>query len=176
MFYFILSIILSTLIGILCYYRSYDEDLGFSIGVIIFIVLMAVSLFNNFIGYTEVEYEKVVYEIEGLELQNEETVNGNFLLGTGYITSSNKIQYIYFAKTEFGKQLKTEDASTIYLVETNEKKPQLIEKRKQKIRKTNFIDKLWSEEEENKILLDILEKKILIVPENTIQIEYKVEV
>lgn len=176
MFYFILSIILSTLIGILCYYRSYDEDLGFSIGVIIFIVLMAVSLFNNFIGYTEVEYEKVVYEIEGLELQNEETVNGNFLLGTGYITSSNKIQYIYFAKTEFGKQLKTEDASTIYLVETNEKKPQLIEKRKQKIRKTNFIDKLWSEEEENKILLDILEEKILIVPENTIQIEYKVEV
>ena len=176
MFYFILSIILSTLIGILCYYRSYDEDLGFSIGVIIFIVLMAVSLFNNFIGYTEVEYEKVVYEIEGLELQNEETVNGNFLLGTGYITSSNKIQYIYFAKTEFGKQLKTEDFNTIYLVETNEKKPQLIEKRKQKIRKTNFIDKLWSEEEENKILLDILEKKILIVPENTIQIEYKVEV
>ena len=176
MFYFILSIILSTLIGILCYYRSYDEDLGFSIVFIIIIVLMTVSLFNNFIGYTEVEYEKVAYEIEGLELQNEETVNGNFLLGTGYRTSSNKIQYIYFAKTEFGKQLKTEDASTIYLVETNKKKPQLIEKRKQKIRKTNFIDKLWGEEEENKILLDILEEKILIVPENTIQIEYKVEV
>lgn len=176
MFYFVLSIILSILIGILCYYRSYDEDLSFSIGVIIFIVLMAVSLFNNFIGYTEIEYETVAYEIEGLELQNQEELTGNFILGIGYVENSNKIQYIYFAKTEFGKQLKTEDANTIYLVETNEKKPQLIEKRKQKIRKTNFIDKLWGEEEENKILLDILKEKILIVPENTIQIEYKVEV
>lgn len=181
MIYCILSILILLLVYVSIYYFTYDDDSATTIAVLVFMVLAGTSIINNFIGISEpIEYQQTECTITGLEsLNTEQTkINGAFILGTGTVSSSNnpKIQYVFFANTDYGKQLRTTDTQKIYLKETDKEEPKLINIRQKRVRKLNWIDYLWGNKNEEKIMTDILTGQILIVPTNTIKIEYNVEI
>lgn len=176
--------ILCILIVILAYIALYaltDDEIAGSIVMLLLIVFITVPIVNQFVGVGEpIEYQEVECTITGLELNNQEqaNLNGAFILGSGTIKGSktSKPQYIFFSNTEYGKQLRTTDTNTIYLRETDDEEPKLINIRQKRIRKLNWIDYLWGNKAEEEIVNDMLKGQILIVPTNTIKIEYSVEI
>lgn len=122
-------------------------------------------------------YEKKQYDIQGLEnnISTSQETNGAFILGFGYINSNDKdnIKYYYFKVDELGKKLETLEItnySDIYIRETDDTEPCLIY--------------VYEETENNKFFEWLLGKhtytnksaEVLVVPKNTIKIEYNVEV
>ena len=179
--YIIFSIIVLVAIYGILYKVTFDEDFASSICVLLFFVLLTTPMINQTIGVQEpFEYQEELYTITGLELKNESStqLNGHFILGTGYINGSNKdkLQYVFFANTEYGKQLKTTDTNNIYLRETDDEEPKIINIKQKRIRKTNFIDLLWGNKNEEEIVRDDLVGQIVVVPTNTIKIDYNIEI
>ena len=176
--------ILCILIAILTYIALYvltDDEIAGSIVMLLLIIFTVVPIVNQFTGVGEpIEYQEVVCTITGLELNNQEQINlnGAFILGSGTIKGSkvSKPQYIFFSNTEYGKQLRTTDTDTVYLKETDDEEPKLINIKQKRIRKLNWIDYLWGNKAEEEIINDMLKGQILIVPTNTIKIEYNVEI
>lgn len=180
MIYCILCILIAILTYIALYVLTGDEIAG-SIVMLLLIIFTAVPIVNQFTGVGEpIEYQEVVCTITGLELNNQEQINlnGAFILGSGTIKGSkvSKPQYIFFSNTEYGKQLRTTDTDTVYLKETDDEEPKLINIKQKRIRKLNWIDYLWGNKAEEEIINDMLKGQILIVPTNTIKIEYNVEI
>ena len=176
--------ILCILIAILTYIALYaltDDEIAGSIVMLLLIVFTAVPIINQFVGVEEpIEYQEVECTITGLELNNQEQANlsGAFILGSGTIKGSktSKPQYIFFSNTEYGKQLRTTDTNTIYLRETDDEEPKLINIRQKRIRKLNWIDYLWGNKAEEETISDILKGQILVIPTNTIKIDCNVEI
>ena len=146
------------------------------LGMLFCIISGITLLINNNIGIEEKIYTRTAYEIASLEIVNSNDYKGSFVLGTGYIGNSQNLKYAFFINTENGKQLKTINAEKVYLIETNQESPKMQEEVKQFIRKTTWVDTLWGTKEEEKIMLETIEKQTLIIPENTIQIEYNIEI
>lgn len=122
-------------------------------------------------------YEEKQYDIQGLEnnIITSKDTNGAFILGFGYVNSDTKetIKYYYFKVDEIGKKLETLEITNnidVYIRETNEIEPCYLYI--YEIRKPNSFWKwfLGDFENENKIA------DVLVVPENTIKIEYNVEI
>lgn len=176
MLYCILTLVLAILIGVITYMMTYDDENGFAAGMSIFIISGVILLINNNIGAEERPYKRTAYEISSLEVINSTNYTGAFILGTGSVGSSQSMKYVFFINDENGKQLKTINAEGVYLIETNQETPKLQEEVKQFVRKTNWIDTLWGTTEKEKIMLETIEKQTLIIPENTIKIEYNVEI
>ena len=133
--------------------------------------LITLSIFTVDVG-TKTE---VLYEIYGLESNKEtESSSNSFVLGCGILknSSTTKIKYYFFKETTKGKILKSivAENSNVYIKETNERNPCLM--KEYKIKKQNKLFELlfW------KMDLKTEKSTILIVPENTIKIEYNVEV
>lgn len=157
--------------------RKIDVDLGEAIivfGIIALLLLKLISLaFLEGIN----EYEEKQYEIQGLEnnIISKENINGAFILGFGYINSSTdeEIKYYYFKVNDMGKKLETitiDNSQEVYIRETNEIKPCLIYKYQTTANK-GFFKWLFGEDK-----VDTKVAEILVVPTNTIKIEYNVEV
>ena len=159
-----------------------DEDTCVSILAILILILIMTPMVNQIMWKGESSsYEEIAYEITGLELQSyqEENLQGRFILGSGYINSysSIELQYIFFANTEHGKQLKTVKGTNLYIRETDEETPKLINIKTKIRRKANWIDQLWGHNKGEEIVYGTLDKgQILVVPTNTIKIEYNVEI
>lgn len=122
-------------------------------------------------------YEEKQYAIQGLEnnISTSQETNGAFVLGFGYINSDSKdnIKYYYFKVDELGKKLETLEItnySDIYIRETDDTEPCLIY--------------VYEETEHNKFFKWLLgnhiytnkTSEVLVVPKNTIKIEYNVEI
>lgn len=124
----------------------------------------------------EASTEERLYGIEGLEnvIETKENISGTFILGCGNINGSkiDKMKYYYFKVNEYGKALEELEAasSEIYLRESDET-PCLIQVwdiyKTCKLYKTLFGKDLEVKKEKC---------KILVVPENTIKIDYNVEI
>ena len=156
----------------------YEEDLWALICVLIiaFIIICILCGISNVHRVVVKEYEEEQYKIQGLEnnITTNQNTNGAFVLGFGYINSSTKeqIKYYYFKVNDIGKKLETIEIgnnSNTYIRETNEIEPCLIYRYQETINK-GFWKWLFGE---NKTSTEIA--KILVVPENTIKIEYNVE-
>ena len=181
MIYCIISILILILAYVLVYHFTYDDDSATTVVILIFIVLAATPIVNIFIGVSEpIEYQQTECTITGLELidSEEDKFKGTFILGAGTVSGSKsaKIQYVFFANTDYGKQLRTTDTQKIYLKETDEEEPKLISIREKRVRKLNWIDYLWGNTGEEKVLTDMLVGQTLVVPTNIIKIEYNVEI
>lgn len=181
MIYCVLSILILVLLYTLIYHFTYDDDTASMVTILVFLVLVLTPEINNFAFVSEpVEYQEVECTITGLELIDTERtkINGAFILGTGTIVGSNSsnIQYVFFANTDYGKQMRTTDTNTVYLKETDEEEPKLINIKEKKVRKTNWIDYLWGNKEDEKVVTDELKGQTLVVPTNTIKIEYNVKI
>lgn len=159
-----------------------DEDTCVSLLAVLILILVLTPMINQIIWKGETSsYEEIAYEITGLELQSyeNEKLSGSFILGSGYVSGSRSIelQYIFFANTEHGKQLKTVKGTNLYIRETDEETPKLINIKTKIRRKANWIDQLWGHNKGEEIVYGTLDKgQILVVPTNTIKIEYNVEI
>lgn len=180
---YIVVVIVLLLITYLITYRcfDYDDEAAASLTFLVGIVLLLVPLLNNCFGIKKMpEYQEQAYTITGLELIGiqENKIEGRFLLGTGYISgrTSEGLKYVFFANTEYGKQMKTTETNNIYLKKTDEEEPKLINIKQKTIRKMNFIDELWGNDNEEEVYSERTVGQILVVPTNTIKINYNVEV
>lgn len=139
-----------------------------------FIAIVLLTIISMFIQEETMVYEEKQYEIYGLENKTnvESKINGTFILGFGHVggSSSEKIKYYYFRSDENGKKLESINGTDIYIKETNEENPCLVYKYKEYVNK-GFWKWLFGEGK-NKYI----DAKILVVPEDTIKIEYNVDI
>ncbi len=145
--------------------------LGLMISIFVLGFLVLISMGEEQIINT---YEEKQYNICGLENKNsmESNINARFFLGFGYVNGNTieTMKYYYFRVDENGKKLESIDGTNIYIRETNEQEPCLIIKKKEMIN-VGFWAWLWGED---KMIID--GEKILVVPEDTVQIEYNVNI
>lgn len=184
MMWLIITIILSTIIGIIASKIGDDLDkvenfiAGFATTGLILICIVAIlatiAIFNRTTGE---EYEVEQYKIQGLEnnIETKQETNGAFVLGFGYINSSTseKIKYYYFKVNDLGKKLESKEIynySNTYIRETNKTEPCLIYKM-QETKNEGFWKILFGED-----IWTGRKAEILVVPENTIKIEYNVDI
>ena len=159
-----------------------DEDTCVSILAVLILILVMVPMVNQIVWKGEsTSYEEIAYEITGLELQSyeNEKLSGSFILGSGYVSGSRSIelQYIFFANTEHGKQLKTAKGANLYIRETDEEAPKLINIKTKIYRRANWVDQLWGHEKGEEIVSEIRDSgQVLVVPTNTIKIDYNIEI
>lgn len=130
---------------------------------------------------TLIEYQTEEYKIIGLETNKiqESHFNGYFMLGCGFINgeSKGKMKYIYFANTNYGKQLKYIDVDNVYIKETDEEEPKLLKIETEIHRKTNWIDRGFGHKKGEEIVTGKkIKGYILVVPKNTIKIDYNIDI
>lgn len=156
---------------------SYDEDLGKSIITLVLLVILILYVIGCMNKDVTEEYETEQYKIQGLEnnITTNQSTNGAFILGFGYVNSQTKeeMKYYYFKVNDIGKKLETIEIINnydTYIRETDEIEPCLIY-RYQKTENKGFFKWLFGKcENETKIA------EILVVPSNTIKIEYNVDI
>lgn len=159
-----------------------DEDTCVSLLAVLIFILVLTPMINQIIWKGETSsYEEIAYEITGLELQSyeNEKLSGSFILGSGYVSGSRSIelQYIFFANTEHGKQLKTAKGANLYIRETDEEAPKLINIKTKIYRRANWVDQLWGHEKGEEIVSETRDSgQVLVVPTNTIKIDYNIEI
>lgn len=179
MWYCIISILIVVVVFLLASKFTYDEDLIFGITTITIIFLFFIPMINYAIGRYTVDEEHKLYNITGLELQNQENSSfyGSFVLGCGTVAgqTSQQLQYVFFSNEEYGKQLQTLPFNGTYLKETDDETPQVIELRTVIKKKVTIIDELWGKNKDYEVGLEKT-KHILVVPTNTIKIDYNVEI
>lgn len=146
----------------------------FSIFISAFIIIILVLL-EQPIGEP---YEEVQYKIQGLEnnITTTQNTSGTFILGCGYIESESKetLKYYYFKINDIGKQLESieiNDNSNIYIRETDDVEPCLIY-RHQKMKYPKFYEWFIGGTCETTTIT----AEILVVPTNTIKIEYNIDI
>lgn len=123
------------------------------------------------------EYEEVQHGIQGLEnhVSTNSNIRGAFVLGFGYVNggSTDEMKYYYFKVNDLGKKLESitvnEDSNT-YIRETDEMEPCLIYRYAETVNK-GFYKWLFGEDKTTRQIAEIL-----VVPSNTIKIEYNVEI
>ena len=180
----LITIIIFSILGGICCAKLNNYDLiddfgkgsittGF-ITILIILVLAGIGVCNREVTK---EYELIEYEIEGLEnkINRDNVTEGTFVLGFAYAKSEaeEEIKYYYFRITDYGKKLETlkiDNYSNTYIKETNEQKPCLIA-HYQQTRNVGFFKWLFGED-----IYDTKLAETLVVPENTIKIEYNVEI
>lgn len=179
MWYCIISILIVVAVFFLASKFTYNEDLVFGIATITIIFLPFILMINYTVGRYTVDEEHKLYNITGLELQSQEnsSLYGSFILGCGTVTgqTSQQLQYVFFSNEKYGKQLQTLPLNGTYLKETDDETPQVIELRTVIKKKVTIIDKLWGKNEDYEVGLEKT-KYILVVPTNTIKIDYNVEI
>lgn len=179
MFYIITMVVIVAAIYFITYSIFRDDESSTALAGMVLMVLLAVPFFNNFIGWYDEYVDIEKYKIVSLELMtntNQET-KGVFVLGCGTINSSanREMKYVYVSDEEYGKQIQTLEIRNTYLKETDEETPKLIERTKVVKRKNNIIDYLWNNKQEESVMLTSIERNILVVPKNTIKVNYNIE-
>lgn len=143
---------------------------------LIFIAIMSgVSLTSSEVVGEPWEIEQ--YKIQGLEsnIETEQETFGAFVLGCGFVGSDSDtdLKYYYFKINDIGKKLESitiDNNSNTYIRETDDTEPCLIY-RYEKRKDTGFCKWLFGGiEMEHKVA------EILVVPTNTIKIEYNVDI
>lgn len=175
----VLSIIICIVVGIIAYFAEYEDVESFIFGVFIgalislfvIAILTVVSLcFTEVVG----EEEEIQYNIISLENKDaiKSNIHGSFILGYGGISgsSSSTIKYYFFRSDENGKKLESVDGTDVYIRENNEQEPCYIIK-KYIVKNTGIFEWLFGEDEHK-----VDGTKILVVPENTVKIEYNIDI
>lgn len=154
-------------------------DFFMNLFAFMFVFLIIHAIIYSFMSSFTVDagtVRETLYNIEGLEsnMVTNNNLSGNFVLGCGSIQESNtsQVKYYFFKITENGKSLESivGENSEVYIQETNDTEPCLIKEYSIQRKNRLFEVLFWKEDSKQEI------RTILIVPENTIKIEYNVEV
>lgn len=126
--------------------------------------------------YTEEDYIVFENSISSLEMKTENSsyLHGTFILGCGTVDGQNKstTTFAFFSNTKYGKQLQTlsnSDEVEVFVQETDDEEPCLKTIYKKKYF-TGILEKLYGRAERNDET-----GKILVVPTNTIKVNYNVD-
>ena len=158
-------------LGLLCLFGT--AFIGLIIAIVLFFFLYAI-----FCKTEEVETTNQVCYIEGVESKNEQSsyIVGDsykFILGVSHLQggSNSSFKYYFFKITDKGKMLSSVLATDTYIKETNKEKPSYYEVVTER-KNTELSQKLFGD----LFNMAINKKYILVVPENTIQIEYNIDI
>ena len=171
----ILFLIVAIIIGYIIGKINYEEGLGVAFAILIAIIIILIA--NSICGTPIEEYEVVQYSIQGLEnnITTKQETFGAFVLGCGFVNSETNedMKYYYFKVNDLGKKLESitiTNYSNTYIRETNDIEPCLIY-RYTKCKNEGFLKWFIGENEKS-----FKEATILVVPTNTIKIEYNVDI
>lgn len=181
MWYCIISAVILVIVMFLLFVFCTDEDIILGVTAILFIAIVLTPLINGAIMEKyAIEYQEVQYTITGLEMfvEQEESLKGCFILGTGSLNggSSKELKYIYFANTEYGKQLKSAGVNKVYIKETDDEAPKYVKIIQRVYRDITWVDILFGHKGKSIELYSKEVGEILVVPTNTIKIEYNIEI
>ena len=170
-------IILSIIVLIVAIVISiHEEDFEGFIALIVFCGIVIGSIFAlSLVRQKTINtYEEKQYNIEGLENKTEtkQEIHGHFILGIGNISgeTEQEMKYYYFKSNKKGKKLKSVNANNVYIRETDEQKPCLIKEYEEQ-EFTGFLKFMFGACNNR-----VEKNKILVVPTNTIKIEYNVDI
>lgn len=180
MVYILLCVIILLILGFIFFNIMWEDDAS-ALLCFIFMIMALAPVVNCAVGiYDSEPYEEIMYEITGLELHSstEQYIEGAFILGTGAVQggSTTDLQYVFFANEQYGKRMVTLKGSNVYLKETDTETPKLVSIKRKRIKKANWLDKLWDSSQDIIEFGIIEEGKVLVVPTNTIKIDYNVEI
>ena len=179
MWYILICIIIFLIFGIIAWKLNLDEDETSCIALFLFFIMMIIPATNGINSWEEISTrEETLYTISGLDLKTFTDIEskGFFVLGTGGYLSDTQIEtsYVFFKNTDLGKELTTVPANRIALRESNNEVPQLKAAYVTERRKANVIDRLWGATEEYITNETKRYVEILIIPENSIKVEYNI--
>jgi len=134
----IVSIIISFLVGFFYVKKHWDTDTSIldnllsSIGIMVFSIVISIfasliivcgviGIYSLFVDHNEVE-KHYVYPVS---INREKDVEGEFILGSGSVESVN--YYYFYYETIYGYKLSKIESNNTYIVETNKRKPQIVE-------------------------------------------------
>lgn len=168
-------ILIGAIIGYFADYRDIEgAGLGGALGFLSAIVLLIILEFGYTSGEIIKEEEVVQYNIQGLENKTDSKsyTSGAFILGCGGFNSetSSTLNYYFFMVDENGKKLQKLNGTDIYIRETNDQEPCYIIKI-QTLKADSLTKWLFGTDEFQEEAA-----KILVVPENTIKIDYNVDI
>lgn len=168
-------ILIGAVIGYLVSYEDCESAvLGGVFGLLSATIILMCAAFGNISTDIIKEEEVVQYNIQGLEnnTDSKSYINGAFILGCGGFNgeTSDTLNYYFFMVDENGKKLQKLDGTDVYIRETNEHEPCYIIKI-QTLKTDGFKKWLFGTGEFQKEAA-----KILVVPENTIKIDYNIDI
>lgn len=166
---------IGAIIGYFVDYRDIEgADFGGALGFLFAILLLIILAFGYPTEDVIKEEEVVQYNIQGLENKTDSKnyTSGAFILGCGGFNSqtSSTLNYYFFMVDENGKKLQKLNGTDIYIRETNDQEPCYIIKI-QTLKATSLTEWLFGNNEIQKETA-----KILVVPENTIKIDYNIDI
>ena len=150
-----------------------DSESFIMIGLVVMVITLSIGFGRTVITesklgdnpeITESVEEEVIFEITSLETNN--TQQGRFFLGTGSIEETSK--YAVMAKMRDGYILKTLNAETTIVVETDDKTPKYV---RETITKT---EKNKETQYESTYVSDVVYK--LYIPTNSIDRNYSTKI
>lgn len=149
-------------------------DLDYRIETVIITIVIMVAVATMILGdyamgyYTSIqEYEVEQYKIYGVEDNWE--IAGRFTLGTGSIRE--RMKYYYFTENAIGKYIESITATgNVYIRETDDVEPCLIYRYQVTEFKYDFLKWFFGDKKTTTLVA-----KILVVPTNTIKVEYNVD-
>ena len=165
-------------------FKYEEEGIGHAIGMFFtsfvasvpiacVILFTVISICRCFCTVEEHSYPQ--YEIQGLEIKDgiNGEIHSSFILGCGSTNGklSNESNYYFFSINDYGKKLESLNAKgNVYIRETDDEKPHLEIVYKEKYF-SGWMEKLfWRTQETEEV------GKILVVPTDTIKIEYNVDI
>ena len=172
---FIILTIIALIVAIIKGIHEQNFEYTVALLFIYLMVIGAIFIIGLAVGQKTINtYEEKQYNIQGLEnnIEIKQEMHGHFILGFGSVSSKTEqeMKYYYFKSNKKGKQLKSVKASNVYIRETDKQKPCLIKEYEEK-EFTGFFKFMFGTCN-NKVE----KNKILVVPTNTIKIEYNVDI
>ena len=172
---FIILTIIAFIVAVIIGIREHDFECTVALLFVYLMVIGAIFVIGIGIGQKIINtYEEKQYNIQGLEnnIEIKQEMHGHFILGFGSVSgkTEQEMKYYYFKSNKKGKQLKSVEASNVYIRETDKQKPCLIKEYEEK-EFTGFFKFMFGTCN-NKVE----KNKILVVPTNTIKIEYNVDI
>lgn len=150
--------------AVLC--AAFFVPIGVFVGALVGLLAM---LILGSIGYVIIPNETVtISEMPIYSLSDSSEYSGRFVLGSGYVKSELRVYYVSI--TPDGKRIESCSRYNAYIVETNDESPKV------KITGNRYKWKWarWIFPEIN-MMFDCFDKVELIVPENTITMQYNID-
>ena len=118
--------VISFLFLIVCFEDDYSKC--YKISALVVMIVCLLMIVAGSLTFSYYEYSEVVYD-EIYSIRQDPGASGSFVLGNGSIDTY--MYYFMYIKTEYGFEIKkiTTENQRVYVVETNDIKPQVCRKK-----------------------------------------------
>lgn len=188
---FLYGILVAITIGFTCYmvmtWKQYSKEEAYAAITTFGIIMVFIGGFGIFMILDSYKYDRthpkpaseylateeiseIGERIYSLNAGIENSLNGKFTIGRGYVSGKSEVVYYYYVEKEYGKILESIDAKDTYIEESDEIEPCI------KYIYTRTYTQEDAPEGIERVDYKRREATVLVVPKNTIQVEYKTNV